>query len=137
MSEPEDPTRLESARRPLPPSYPAPAHGAKTFRLKRGFLFGVGSSAVLGVLGALAELLWGRGCTFRANGECQVIAAVISIAIDAPLGVLAIWKANAAAPDKSWLHAIGGWLIGLCVASVAVLALLVVITISAVILGRA
>ena len=31
MSEPDDPTRLESARRPLAPSYPASAYGAITF----------------------------------------------------------------------------------------------------------
>jgi hypothetical protein len=29
---PDDPTRLESARRPLGPSYPAPAYGAITFQ---------------------------------------------------------------------------------------------------------
>ena len=31
MNEPDDPTRLESARRPLAPSYPTPAYGAITF----------------------------------------------------------------------------------------------------------
>ena len=31
MSEPDDPTRLESARRPVAPSYPTPAYGAIPF----------------------------------------------------------------------------------------------------------
>src|SRR5436190_13633297 len=31
MTEPEDPTRLESARRPIAPQYPAPAGDATTF----------------------------------------------------------------------------------------------------------
>jgi hypothetical protein len=86
--------------------------------MKRGILFGVGSFLILGALRGLAEVLWGRGCTFSVDDECKVagsVGAVIFIAIAAPLSALAIWKAIAAAPNKSWPHAIGGWLIGLCV----------------------
>ena len=84
--------------------------------MKRGFFFGAGSFLILGVLGGLADALWGRGCTFSIDDECKVVGAVggvIFIAIAAPLSVLALWKAIAAAPNKSWLHAIVGWLIGL------------------------
>jgi hypothetical protein len=92
--------------------------------MKRGFLFGAGSSLILGVLSGLAEMLWGRGCTFRVDDECQAVAAVITTAISAPLSVVALWKAYAAAPNRSWPHAIGGWLIGFCVPSIVWIILL-------------
>jgi ABC-type molybdate transport system permease subunit len=83
--------------------------------MKRGFLFGLGSLLFLGVLGGLAEALGGYGCTLALDGECQAVGNVIMIALCASLSALAIWKATAAAPNKSWLHAIGGWLIGFCI----------------------
>ena len=86
--------------------------------MKRGLLFGVGSFLLLCALRGLADVLWGRGCTFSVDDECKVsgaVGALVFIAIAAPLSALAIWKAIAAAPNKSWLLAIGGWLIGLCV----------------------
>jgi hypothetical protein len=86
-------------------------------KTKRAFLLGLGSFIALGVLGALDEAIRGAnawsGCTVRIDGECHRVGSVIvSIAVCAPLSALAFWKAKAAPPHKSWLHAIGGWLIG-------------------------
>ena len=87
--------------------------------MKRGFLFGLGSFLVLGVLKGLHEAIEGEYCGLTIDKECYRTASVIItlcvIALCIPLSVLAIWKANAAAPNKSWLHAIGGWLIGFCI----------------------
>ena len=86
--------------------------------MKRGFLFGLGSFLALGVLIGLRDAIKGD-CAFTLNGECQRAGSVIInlcwIALCASLSVLAIWKANAAAPNKSKLHAVVGWLIGFCV----------------------
>ena len=78
--------------------------------MKRGILFGLGSILVFSVLNGLDVAFWGE-CGLTINGVCYASTAVM-IALSAPLSVLAIWKANATAPNKSWLHAIGGWLIG-------------------------
>ena len=69
--------------------------------MKRAFLFGLGSSLILVVIAGIAWAFQG-----------VVIVGAIMIVICAPLSVLVIRKANAAPPNKSWLHAIGGWLIG-------------------------
>ena len=76
--------------------------------MKRGFLFGLGSFLVLVVLAGLLEV-W--------KGE-HLIGALMIVPC-APLSVVAIRKANAAAPNKSALHAFGGWLIGFCVLNAA------------------
>jgi hypothetical protein len=68
--------------------------------MKRAFLFGLGSSLILIVIAGIAWAFQG------------VIVGAIMIVICAPLSVLVIRKANAAPPNKSRLHAIGGWLIG-------------------------
>jgi hypothetical protein len=86
--------------------------------MKRGFLFGLGAFFSLGVLGGLDQALRGGDawveCALTIDDECKWGAsAAVMIALSAPLSVLTIWKANAAAPNKSRLHAIGGWLIGL------------------------
>jgi len=85
--------------------------------MKRGFLFGLGSFLVVAVLIGLRDAIKGE-CAFTLDDECQSAASVIitfcMIALCAPLSVLAIWKANAASPNKSKLHAVGGWLIGFC-----------------------
>ena len=81
--------------------------------MKRGFLFGLGSNLAFAVLEGLDDAFWGE-CGLTINGVCYASAAVM-IALSAPLSGLAIWKANATAPNKSWLHAIGGWLIGFCI----------------------
>jgi hypothetical protein len=78
--------------------------------MKRGFLFGLGSFLVCLVLEQLRDALRGE-CGLTINGVCYASTAVM-IALSAPLSVLAIWKANATAPNKSWLHAISGWLTG-------------------------
>jgi hypothetical protein len=80
--------------------------------MKRGFLFGLGSGLLLGIPGGLAEIIWGRGCTFSVDDECQRGAAVILVALSVPLSILVIWKAFAAAPNESWPDAILGWLFG-------------------------
>ena len=81
--------------------------------MKRGFLFGLGSFLVLVVLAGLLEL-W--------KGE-HLISALMIVPC-APLSVVAIRKANAAAPNKSGLHAFGGWLIGFCFMPVALFTLM-------------
>jgi len=90
--------------------------------MKRGFLFGVVSFLVFVVLGELRDA-WGGECGFTINRECYASAAVL-IPLWASLIVLAIWRANVAAPDVSWRHAIGGWLIGFCFMPVAFLTLM-------------
>ena len=71
--------------------------------MKRGFLFGLGSFLVLMVIAGLLEVFKGG----------HLVGATM-ITLGAPLSILAIRKANAAVPNKSRLHAIGGWLIGFC-----------------------
>lgn len=80
--------------------------------MKRGFLFGLGSALFLGVLDGLAEIFWGHGCTLKLDDECQRVGAYVSTAVGAPLSALAIWRALASAPNRSWPHAIWGWLLG-------------------------
>ena len=82
--------------------------------MNRGFLFGLGSFLVLGVLAGLVEVVFKR----------EVLMGAMMIVLCAPLSVLAIRKASAAAPNKSELHAIGGWLIGFCIMN-AVAALII------------
>ena len=90
--------------------------------MKRGFLFGLGSFLVYAVLRQLGYALRGE-CGLTINGECYASAAVL-IPLWVSLIVLAIWRANVAAPDVSWRHAIGGWLIGFCFMPVAFLTLM-------------
>ena len=96
--------------------------------MKRGFLFGLGSFLVCTVLDQLRSAL-GDECGLTINGVCYASAAVM-IALSAPLSVLAIWKANATAPNKSWLHAIGGWLIGFFFIPVVTILLLIAVGIA-------
>ena len=96
--------------------------------MKRGFLFGLGSFLVCTVLDQLRSAL-GDECGLTINGVCYVSTAVM-IALSAPLSGLAIWKANATAPNKSWLHAIGGWLIGFFFIPVVTILLLIAVGIA-------
>ena len=96
--------------------------------MKRGILFGLGSNLALTVLKGLDDAFWGE-CGLTINGVCYASAAVM-IALSAPLSVLAIWKANATAPIKSWLHAIGGWLIGFFFIPVVTFLLLIAVGIA-------
>ena len=77
--------------------------------MKRGFLFGLGSFLVLGVLAGLLEV-W----------KSEHLIGALMIVFCAPLSGLAIRKANAAGPNKSTLHAFGGWLIGFCIINASV-----------------
>ena len=81
--------------------------------MKRGFLFGLGSFLVVGVLAGLGE-------AFKGDHLDIIVGAALMI-ICAPLSVLVIRKANAAAPNKSRAHAIGGWLIGFLIVDAAIL----------------
>ena len=74
---------------------------------------------LVGIYSGLDELVWGRGCIFTLDDECQRGAAVILVAFSVPLSVLVIWRAFAAPPNQSWLHAIFGWLIGFFVDALA------------------
>jgi hypothetical protein len=90
---------------------------SRELKVKRGVLLGLGSFIVLGVLGGVDEAIRGANawssCGLTINKQCHRVGSVIlSIALCAPLSALAFWKAKAAPPNRSWLHAIGGWLIG-------------------------
>ena len=82
----------------------------------------------LAVLQGLDDALGGE-CGLTINGVCYASGAVM-IALSAPLSVLAIWRANATAPNKSWLHAIGGWLIGFFFIPVVTFLLLIAVGIA-------
>jgi hypothetical protein len=68
--------------------------------MKRGFLFGLGSSLCLGVLLGLMQL------------SNDVTTAAIMVAISGPLSVLVIRAANRAPLNRSRVHAVIGWLVG-------------------------
>jgi hypothetical protein len=79
--------------------------------MRRGFLFGIGTFLIIGTLAGLLEVWKG--------GTLDIVVGALMIATCAPMSVLAIRKANEAQPDKSWLHAFAGWLIGFCVVNAA------------------
>jgi hypothetical protein len=68
--------------------------------MKRGFLFGLGSSLCLGVLFGLMQL------------SNDVTTAAIMVAISLPSSILVIRAANRAPPNCSRVHAVTGWLVG-------------------------
>jgi hypothetical protein len=68
--------------------------------MKRGFLFGLGSSLCLGVLFGLMQL------------SNDVTTAAIIVVISIPLSILVILAANRAPPHRSRAHAVIGWLAG-------------------------
>ncbi len=72
--------------------------------MKRGFLFGLGSFLIIGAIAGASE-------AFKGEHVSQLTGAVM-IAICASLSVAVIRKANAAQPNKSRLHAVGGWFVG-------------------------
>jgi hypothetical protein len=71
--------------------------------MKRGFLFGLGSSLCLGVLFGLMQL------------SNDVTAAAIILATSVPLSILAILAAYRAPPNRSRAYAVIGWLVGFLV----------------------
>jgi hypothetical protein len=68
--------------------------------MKRGFLFGLGSSLCLGVLFGLMQL------------SNDVTAAAILMAISVPSSIFVIRAAIGAPPDRSRAYAVIGWLLG-------------------------
>ena len=71
--------------------------GLRCLAIKRGFLFGLGSFLIICVLAELAK--------------SSVIDAVIAL-IFMPVSVVVIRAAKRAPPNRSRLHAVGGWLLG-------------------------
>jgi hypothetical protein len=70
--------------------------------MKRGFLFGLGSFFVVGVIAGLGGALMG------ASGVAGIVVAFICM----PLSVVVIRAARLAPSHGSWLHAVVGWLLG-------------------------
>jgi hypothetical protein len=68
--------------------------------MKRGFLFGLGSSLCLGVLLGMMQL------------SNDVTTAAIIVAISVPSSILVIRAAYRAPPNGSRVHAVIGWLLG-------------------------
>ena len=68
--------------------------------MKRGFLFGLGSSLCLGVLLGLMQL------------SNDVTTAAIMVGISVPSSILVIRAAYRAQPNRSRVHALIGWLVG-------------------------
>jgi len=68
--------------------------------MKRGFLFGLGSSLCLGVLLGMMQL------------SNDVTTAAIIVAISVPSSILVIRAAYGAPPNRSRVHAVIGWLLG-------------------------
>jgi hypothetical protein len=72
--------------------------------MKRGFLFGLGSFLVVGVIAGLGGALVG------ASGLAGIVVAFICT----PLSVVVICAARLTPSRGSWLHAVIGWLLGFC-----------------------
>lgn len=70
--------------------------------MKRGFLFGLGSFLVVGVIAGLGGALIG------APGLAGIVVAFICM----PLSFVVIRAARLAPSHVSWLHAGVGWLLG-------------------------
>jgi hypothetical protein len=70
--------------------------------MKRGFLFGLGSFLVVGVIAGLGGALVG------ASGLAGIVVAFVCT----PLSVVVIRAARLAPSRGSWLHAVIGWLLG-------------------------
>jgi hypothetical protein len=87
--------------------------------MKRGFLFGLGSFLILGVLLGLVDL-------FRSQPAVGVILMLILM----PLSVVTIRAANAAPPHFSRLHAVVGWLIGFFCIDAVILAVVGIILVA-------
>jgi len=68
--------------------------------MKRGFLFGLGSSLCLAVIFGLQQL------------SNDVTTAAILMAVSIPSSVLVILAAKRAPPNRSRRHAVIGWLVG-------------------------
>jgi len=79
--------------------------------MKRGFLFGLGSSLCLAFLFGLEQL------------SNDVPTAAIMLGVSAPSSILAIRAATRAPRNRSRAHAVIGWFVGFLTIGAAVLAL--------------
>jgi hypothetical protein len=70
--------------------------------MKRGFLFGLGSFLVVGVIAGLG------GAVVGASGLVGIVVALACT----PLSVVVIRAARIVPSRGSWLHAVIGWLLG-------------------------
>jgi hypothetical protein len=70
--------------------------------MKRGFLFGLGSFLVVGVIAGLGGALVG------ASGLAGIVVAFVC----APLSAVVLRAAMLVSSRGSWLHAVIGWLLG-------------------------
>jgi len=70
--------------------------------MKRGFLFGLGSFLVVGIIASLGGALVG------AFGLAGIVAAFLC----APLSVVVLRAAMLVPSHGSWAHAVIGWLLG-------------------------
>lgn len=77
--------------------------------MKRAFLFGLTSFLMFAAFGALMRV--GQ----HKFGSEDFYAAVILVAIVAALSFVAFRFARAAPPNKSLMHAVGGWVAGFIV----------------------
>jgi hypothetical protein len=70
--------------------------------MKRGFLFGLGSFLVVGVIAGLGGALVG------ASGLAGIVVAFVC----APLSAVVLRAAMLVSSRGSWLHSVIGWLLG-------------------------
>jgi hypothetical protein len=85
--------------------------------MKRGFLFGLGSSLCLGVLFGLMQL------------SNDVTTAAIMVAISVPSSILVMRAAYRASPNRSRVHALIGWLVGFLTIDVVLLCIFGIVVI--------
>jgi hypothetical protein len=83
--------------------------------MKRGFLFGLGTYLILGVIAGFVS-------AFRGD-QIDLLTGAFLILICGPLSVLVIRRANQAPPNTSRSHAVGGWLVGLLIINAVILTL--------------
>ena len=84
--------------------------------MKRGFLFGLGSFLIVGVIAGVGEIV-----------KSRPVEGAVLVVILAPLSIVAIRKAKAAPPHSSRLHAVVGWLAGFLCIDVVILAVAMIV----------
>jgi hypothetical protein len=78
--------------------------------MQRAFLYGFGSYVVIGIIITVNQL---------AQQHINPINAVIIVIIYGLLAFLFFQVGKERPPNKSWLHAVGGWLLGFASALIA------------------
>ena len=82
--------------------------------MKRGFLFGLGSFFIAGVIaGAVGGLI----------GTSRIAGFIMAL-VFMPLSVVVIRKAKSAPPHRSLQHAFMGWLLGFFAVDIAIFAVI-------------